>query len=71
MSVPTVDPRFLPFIAWADAVVLESSSILPQAGSEDSWKAWATQVAGVDTTVPDPIPFADWRSWALAWIAGQ
>lgn len=70
MSTVSVDPRFLPFTAWADAVIIENG-LLPQAGGEDSWKVWATQVAMVDNTVPDPVPFADWRSWALAWIAGQ
>lgn len=64
------DPRFMPFTAWADSVILEDGS-LPQAQGEVSWRAWATEVALIEGTAPDPVSFADWRSWATAWIAIQ
>lgn len=67
----SVNPKFLPFTAWADAVILEVPYVLPRAADESRWKEWALEVTRLDAVAPDPSQFEDWRVWALAWVEGQ
>lgn len=70
MSTVSLDPRTLPFTAWADGAIVENG-LLPRAWGEQHWKAWAAQAVLIDGTAPDPMPFDDWRSWAIAWVGAQ
>lgn len=70
MSV-TVNPLHLSFPTWTNGVILEAGTLLPRAGDEQDWKAWAVQVALVDGTAPDPTLFDDWRTWGIAWVEAQ
>ena len=62
-----VYPLHIPFIFWADAVVIDNPNF-PRAISEEQWEDWAMCVREIDGNAPDPRSFADWRKWAQSWM---
>lgn len=58
-----VDPRYLTFGAWADAMRVQNRN-LPR--GEMPWVAWGQQAQQFEPDWPDPRRFADWRAYAAA-----
>ena len=68
MGLLITDPRNLSFDLWAPIVMADLPQIPLQPRGEAGWKEWAKAIFESTNLCPDPMPFAHWRDWALAWI---
>lgn len=72
MSHRMPDPAVMGFQAFANIIAAEhTDDEVQNPPAEKQWKEWALRVRDapgfVDAPVPDPVFFADWRTWALTW----
>lgn len=68
MGIFINDPRATPFDRWAATVMDDLPQIPLQPMGETRWREWAKKVFESTNLCPDPMPFVDWRAWAMAWI---
>ena len=68
MGILITDPRSMPFPLWAATVMADLPQVPIQPLTESLWKEWAKAIFESTNLCPDPMPFASWRDWALAWI---
>lgn len=68
MGILITDPRGMSFRLWAAIVFGDLPQTPQQPIDEANWKEWAKEIFESTNLCPDPMPFTDWRDWALAWI---